>query len=85
MTEDTLETIGNYWVASKALFLKSVLEGHGIQAFVVGDYSANIFPRVSLFGGTVKGGIELRVFAEDANDARAILNQAEVPETDDEG
>ncbi len=68
-----LVTIGQYWEPSEPLFLKSVLEAHGIEAVIIGEYLGNITGHIGLFGGTPRGGIELRVHAEDLAEAQEIL------------
>ena len=65
--------LGRYWEPSEPLFLKSVLEAHGIEAFVAGEYLGNITGHLGLFGGSPSGGVELRVFADDAQLAAEIL------------
>lgn len=74
MREAGYVTIRYFFEPSEALFLKSVLEAHGITAFVTGEHAGGLTPAFSLFGGGVKGGIQLQVLCADADEARAILD-----------
>lgn len=74
MREAGYVTIRHFFEPSEALFLKSVLEGHGITAFVTGEHAGGLSPAFSLLGGGVQGGIKLQVFCADADEARAILD-----------
>lgn len=71
----SLVVIGRYTDAGKAHLLKTVLESHGIEAFVQGEFTGTLEPAFSLFGGDRKGGIQLLVREADASEARAILDE----------
>ncbi|MBP8130581.1 MAG: DUF2007 domain-containing protein [Candidatus Hydrogenedentes bacterium] len=72
---DSLVVIGRYSDSSKAYLLKTVLESHGIEALVQGEFTGTFEPAFSLFGGGGKGGIQLLVREADASEARAILEE----------
>ena len=86
MTEErpAYVTLARFWETSQPLFLKSVLEAHGIEAFITGEYLGNISGTIGLFSGQTQGGIELRVHADDAEEAEAILSGAADAESDEE-
>ncbi|HNR32648.1 MAG TPA: DUF2007 domain-containing protein [Candidatus Hydrogenedentes bacterium] len=73
---DEFVVIGRFFDSGKAHLLKTVLESHGIDAFVQGEFTGTLEPAFSLFGGGGKGGIQLLVREEDAAEARAILEDA---------
>ena len=81
---DAFVTIERFWEPSRALFLQTVLEGHGIPAWVNGQCTASIFPKISLFKGSVQGGITLQVRAEDESLAHEVLaGDAELDEAEE--
>lgn len=55
--------------------MRTVLESHGIDAYVQGEITGPLEPAFSLFGGSGKGGIALLVRESDASEARAILDE----------
>ena len=67
---DRLVTISMYRLESEAFLAKGALEAAGIDAVLVGQYSASNLPHESF-----SGGYSLQVAAEDAEHADAILNQ----------
>lgn len=70
-------TIGRYLDPTAAHVARGVLEAHGIEAQVMGEFTGNLEPIFSILGGTNKGGIRLLVRAEDANEAAALLTEDE--------
>jgi hypothetical protein len=75
MSDNAYVTIRHFFEPSQALFLRSVLEGHGIEAFVVGEHTGGLIPHFSLFGGGgIQGGIRLQVHADDLAAAQEILD-----------
>lgn len=74
MTDNTYVTIRHFFEPSQALLLRSVLEGHGIEAFVVGEHTGGLTPHFSLFGGSIQGGIRLQVHADDVEAAHEVLD-----------
>lgn len=82
MSDVEYVTIVQFWEPSEPLFLKSVLEAHGIDAFVRGEYTGNISPFLGVFGGQPHGGIALQVRMEDAEAAMDVLENP--PATDSE-
>lgn len=67
--------IGRFADSGKAHLLRTVLESHGIDACVQGEFGGQLEPAFSLFGGSGKGGIQLVVRASQADEARAILEE----------
>jgi hypothetical protein len=74
MSDNAYVTIRSFFEPSQALFLRSVLEGHGIESFVVGEHTGGLTPLFSLFGGSIQGGIRLQVHADDLAAAQEILD-----------
>lgn len=60
----------------QALFMRSLLEGCGIQAFVPDEYTAQTDPVI--FMGSMNS-IRVQVNDEDAEQAREILKQNDLP------
>lgn len=73
MNEAEYVTLAEFWEPSEPLFLKSLLEAHGIEAYVRGEYMGNVLPMLGVFGGQARGGIALQVHAEDAVLAKELL------------
>ncbi|MBI1321281.1 MAG: hypothetical protein GC168_20340 [Candidatus Hydrogenedens sp.] len=73
--EEEYVVLGDFWEPSQPLLLKSVLEANGIEARITGEYAGNISGNIGLFGGSSRGGIQLWVHADDAREAREILEQ----------
>ena len=71
--EQEFVAIGDFWEPSHPLLLQSVLEGHGIETRLTGEYSGNISGSMGIFGGSRRGGIQLWVRAADEAEARALL------------
>jgi hypothetical protein len=65
--------IGDFWEPSHPLLLQSVLEAHGIETRLTGEYAGNISGSMGLFGGSRRGGIQLWVRAESEAEARELL------------
>lgn len=69
----------------QAEFVRSVLEGSGIPAFLDQEFTGNIAPHYMLYGS----GVRLFVAAEDAERAREVLagfeefDEGEAPEADE--
>jgi len=72
-SESEFAVVADYWEPSEALFHRSVLEGHGIEAHVAGEYLGNLTGSIGIFGAGTKGGIRLMVRAEDLDEAVDIL------------
>ena len=70
-----LVTIGRFYDSTEAHFYRTVLESRGIQAVVMGEFASAIFPPVSLFASASGGSVRLKVRAEDAGAATAILEE----------
>jgi hypothetical protein len=84
MSEGEYVTLAQFWEPSEPLFLKSMLEAHGIDAFVRGEYTGNISPFLGVFGGQPHGGIALQVRAEDFDAATDLLENPPDMETEPE-
>lgn len=72
---EELVTIGRYIDPTAAHVARSVLEAHGIESQVMGEFTGNLEPVFNILGGTSKGGIRLLVRAEDAEEATALLTE----------
>lgn len=68
--DDAFITVGNYHRLDEANFAKSLLEGAGIAAVLVGDTTVGLAWHLS----PALGGIQLQVRSEDAELAKEILN-----------
>lgn len=64
-------TIERFWTSGPALFIKNVLEGNGIPAFVRNEYMGGLFAHLSMRGA--EGGIELQVPSDLVDEAREVL------------
>lgn len=73
--DGNLVTIGRFYDSTEAHFFRTVLESRGIQAAVMGEFSSALFPPVTLFGSAAGGSVRLKVRAEDADAATAILEE----------
>ena len=78
--ESEFAVVADYWEPSEALFHRSVLEGHGIEAHVAGEYLGNVTGSLGMFGGGAQGGIRLMVHADDLDEAQSILANPEPEE-----
>jgi hypothetical protein len=67
--DDPLVTVHNANWLHDALFVKSVLEGDGIEAFVPDQHTVGVDPLYA----TALGGIRVVVRAADEERARAVL------------
>lgn len=57
---------------NEAYFLRSALEGSGVEAFIPEEYAVN-YPPIAIFAG----GVRLLVRNEDLERARAVLSSVE--------
>lgn len=64
-----METIAAFAELSEAQLIRSVLEGHGIEAVIPNESTAEIAPPY-LWGS---GGVKVQVAEADAESARAVL------------
>lgn len=64
-------TIERFWTSGPALFIKNVLEGNGIPAFVRNEYMGGLFAHLSM--RSAEGGIELQVPSDLVDEAREVL------------
>ncbi|WP_180137197.1 putative signal transducing protein [Desulfoluna butyratoxydans] len=69
MPQESLVTIATFTAPHEAHLAKAQLESSGIEAFVFDDNLVGIHPWYSL----AVGGVKLRVFASDRQDALAVL------------
>jgi len=78
--------LGDYWEPSHPLLLQSVLEAHGIETRLTGEYAGNISGNMGIFGGSRRGGIQLWVRAGSEAEARELLagNAESDADTDEE-
>ena len=78
MDEDLVTVHNANWIHD-ALFVKSVLEGDGIDAFVPDEHTLSVDPAL----GAALGGVRVQVRASDAERARhviaAVLSAPEKP------
>jgi hypothetical protein len=61
--------VGSYPTRAFAQFAGSILEGNGYEVRIVGDDAGGVLPHLD----THRGGIQVEVPAEDAEDAVALL------------
>lgn len=73
--DGNLVTIGRFYDPTEAHLYRTVLESRGIQAAVMGEFSSALFPPVTVFGSAAGGSVRLKVRAEDAEAATAILEE----------
>jgi len=66
---DDLVTVHNANWVHDALFVKSVLEGDGIDAFVPDEHTLSVDPAL----GAALGGVRVQVRSVDADRARRII------------
>jgi len=66
---DELVTVHNANWIHDALFVKSVLEGDGIDAFVPDEHTLSVDPAL----GAALGGVRVQVRASEAERARQII------------
>lgn len=74
-------TIAKYTYTSEALIIKGRLEADGIQVFLSDNLTIDTDPLVS----NAIGGVKLKVFSEDADKAKDILNSISKYSTDHNG
>ena len=67
--DDELVTVHNANWLHHALFVKSVLEGDGIDAYVPDEHTVSVDPALA----TALGGIRVMVRASDESRAREVL------------
>jgi hypothetical protein len=67
--EDELVTVHNANWLHQALFVKTVLEGDGIEAYVPDEHTVSVDPALA----TALGGIRVMVRASDEARARDVL------------
>lgn len=67
--DDDLVTVHNANWVHDALFVKSVLEGDGIDAFVPDEHTLSVDPAL----GAALGGVRVQVRASDAERARRVI------------
>ena len=67
--DDDLVTVHNANWIHDALFVKSVLEGDGIDAFVPDEHTLSVDPAL----GAALGGVRVQVRASDAERARRVI------------
>ena len=68
-TDEELVTVHNANWVHDALFVKSVLEGDGIDAFVPDEHTLSVDPAL----GAALGGVRIMVRASDAERARQVI------------
>lgn len=91
MTEYHWVTVARFWSPTQALFLKSVLEGNDIPAYVRNEYLGGLFAHFTL--KSADGGVELQVPSDRVDEARELIEcleqeaeaSDETPETEDAG
>lgn len=71
-----MTTVARCFTIDQALFIRSLLDGCGIQAFVPDEYAAQTDPVI--FMGSMNS-IRVQVNDEDAPTAREILEQNGLP------
>lgn len=69
MVDDNFVTIHNANWIHDALFVKSILEGDGIDAFVPDEHTLSVDPAL----GAALGGVRVQVRASDAERARQLI------------
>jgi hypothetical protein len=69
---DELVTVHNANWVHDAMFVKSVLEGDGIDAFVPDEHTLSVDPAL----GAALGGVRVQVRASDAARARDVIAAA---------
>lgn len=67
--DDELVTVHSANWIHDALFVKSVLEGDGIDAFVPDEHTLSVDPAL----GVALGGVRVQVRASDAERARLVI------------
>ena len=67
--DEELVTVHNANWIHDALFVKSVLEGDGIDAFVPDEHTLSVDPAL----GAALGGVRVQVRASDADRARQVI------------
>jgi hypothetical protein len=67
--DDELVTVHNANWVHDAMFVKSVLEGDGIDAFVPDEHTLSVDPAL----GAALGGVRVQVRASDAERARLAI------------
>jgi hypothetical protein len=76
-------TIARFFDPFQAHLVKSALEDHEILTVIQGEYTGSIFPRLSLVGPRVSGGIQVQVPAARVEEALRLLDELESRESDD--
>ena len=74
-----MKTIARCLTIDRALFIKSLLDGCGVRAFVPDELTAQTDPVI--FMGSINS-IRVQVADTDADTARAILTQNDLPASD---
>jgi hypothetical protein len=69
--------VGSYPTRAVAQFASSILEGNGYEARIVGDDAGGVLPHLDAH----RGGIQVEVPAEDAEDAVELLADLARPST----
>jgi hypothetical protein len=67
--------VGSYPTRALAQFAASILEGNGYEVRVVGDDAGGVLPHVD----SHRGGVQVQVPPDDAEDAVALLADLERP------
>lgn len=70
--DDELVTVHNANWVHDALFVKSVLEVDGIDAFLPDEHTLSVDPGL----GAALGGVRVQVRASDAERAREVISEA---------
>ena len=74
----TWETIARFISPQEALFVKNILEGYGIPAFVPNEYMGHLDIRLL----RSEGGVQLKVPSDRVEEAKALLETP--PDFDEE-